>query len=70
MAGRGGFLFYVAKVLEGAGLVVVLVGLVLSIRLGLQEEGLASMRHEGIGLLVGGGLFALGWALERAAGAR
>jgi hypothetical protein len=63
-------LWILAKLLEGAGLVVVLVGVVLSIQLGLDEEGLDSMRYEGTALLVGGGLFVCGWLLERGVGAR
>lgn len=67
---RAPWLWWLAKALEGAGMLVVLVGLVLSVRLGLDEDGLASMRYEGTALLVGGGLFLLGWALERGLGAR
>jgi hypothetical protein len=64
------WLWYLGKGLEGLGMVVVLVGLVVSIRLGLDEEGLASMRYEGTALALGGGLFLLGWMCERAAGRR
>jgi hypothetical protein len=56
-----------AKLLEGVGLVVVLVGLFWSISFGLQEEGLKSMVYEFRGLFVGGALFALGLLLERLA---
>ncbi|MCB9913575.1 MAG: hypothetical protein H6828_00330 [Planctomycetes bacterium] len=58
------------KLLEGIGLLVVLVGVVLSIQLGFEEEGLASMAQEFYGLAVGGALFGAGWLLERWAGAR
>ncbi|MEX1025642.1 MAG: hypothetical protein WD226_11260 [Planctomycetota bacterium] len=58
-------LFWLGKALQGVGLVVILVGLVISIQLGLDEEGLASMAYEGWALLVGGGLFAVGWLLQR-----
>ena len=58
-------LYFVAKGLELIGMTVVLVGLVLSIRLGYQEEGLASMRYEMNALLIGGGMFAVGMFLER-----
>ena len=51
-------------------MVVVLVGLVLSIQLGMKEDGLESMRYEGTSLAMGGGLFMLGWWLERSLGAR
>jgi hypothetical protein len=58
-------LWLLAKFLELAGMMVVLVGLLISIQLGLREEGLASMKYEGTALLVGGGMFVLGWFLER-----
>lgn len=60
-------LFWTGKALEGIGLVVVLVGVVISIQLGMNEEGLASMKYEGTALLGGGGCFFLGWLLERGA---
>lgn len=53
------------KCLEGAGLVVVLAGVLLSIDLGLKEEGLKSMGVEFQGLGIGGGLFLAGYLLER-----
>jgi len=64
------WIWTLAKALEGVGLVVVLVGLLGSVHLGIGEEGLASMKMESYGLLVGGGLFALGWLLERRSGTR
>jgi len=67
---RGAPAWWLAKALEGAGMVVVLCGLVLSIRLGFRDEGLESMRYEGTALLLGGGLFALGYLLERVLGRR
>lgn len=63
-------LWLVAKGLEGLGLVVVLVGLVTSIQLGFQEEGLKSMKYESYALLVGGAIFLAGMLLERRIGAR
>jgi len=63
-------LWYVAKALELAGMIVVLVGLALSIGYGLDDQGMASMQHELRGLLIGGGLFAVGWLLESRLGAR
>jgi hypothetical protein len=59
-----------AKLLEGIGLVVVLVGVLISINLGFEEEGLASMAQEFQGLMVGGGIFLAGYLLERWAGTR
>jgi len=63
-------LWWLAKGLEGLGMVVVLVGVSLSIKLGMDEQGLASMQYESIGLLAGGALFVAGWLLERRIGAR
>ena len=59
-----------AKLLEALGLLVILAGLFLSVRLGLGEEGLASMGAEFQGLALGGGLFLAGWLLERRSGLR
>jgi hypothetical protein len=67
---RGRALWYVAKLLEGAGLVVVLVGVLFSMRLGFQDRGLESMGIEFRGLAIGGALFAAGWILERSLGSR
>ena len=64
------FLWLLAKGLEGLGLVVVLVGLVISVRLGFQEEGLKSMKYESYALLAGGAIFLCGMLLERRIGAR
>ena len=55
------------KLLQGVGLVVVLVGVVWSISYGLEDEGLKSMMYEFRGLAVGGALFTVGWLLERLA---
>ena len=63
-------LWYLAKLLEICGMIVLLLGLLQSISLGLEDEGLGSMASEFQGLAWGGGLFALGWLLERALGAR
>ena len=59
-----------AKGLEGLGMVIVLVGLVVSIQLGFQEEGLKSMKYESYALLGGGAIFLVGLWLERRIGAR
>jgi len=66
---RGG-LWWLAKVLEGVGLVVILVGVSLSIGLGLDEEGLASMKMEFQGLFLGGVLFLAGYLIEQRIRAR
>lgn len=63
-------LWMLAKGLEGLGLVVVLVGLVTSIQLGFQDEGLQSMKYESYALLGGGAVFLTGWLLERRIGTR
>ena len=47
-----------------------LVGVLISINLGFEEEGLASMAQEFQGLMVGGGIFLAGYLLERWAGTR
>ncbi len=63
-------LWYAAKFLEGAGLVLVLAGLAYSVSYGLAEDGLASMKVEMMGLAFGGGLFLAGVMIERSLGAR
>jgi hypothetical protein len=63
-------LWWLAKILQGAGLVVILVGLSLSIGLGLGEEGLASMQMEMQGLALGGALFLAGYLLAQRSGGR
>lgn len=63
-------LWWFAKGLEGVGMVLVLVGVFMSISLGYEDEGLASMAIEFKGLMVGGGMFLAGWLIERWIGAR
>lgn len=63
-------MWWVAKVLEGAGLLVVLIGLFISISEGLEDQGLKSMATEFQGLALGGGLFLLGVLIERSIGSR
>ena len=65
-----GALWWLAKLLEGVGMVIVLVGVFWSVSLGLEDDGLSSMAAEMKGLALGGGLFALGWMLERSLGTR
>jgi hypothetical protein len=64
------FLQRLAKFLEGLGLLIILVGLMMSVEMGMRDEGLSSMRAETYGLAAGGVLFAIGWFLERALGSR
>ena len=64
------YLWLLAKGLEGLGMVIVLVGLVLSIQLGFQDEGLKSMKYESYALVAGGAIFLAGMLLERKIGAR
>jgi hypothetical protein len=64
------WIWYAAKACEGIGLTVVLWGLVMSMNLGMQEDGLKSMAIEGYGLMIGGGLFLVGWLIERRIGSR
>ncbi|MFT5285277.1 MAG: hypothetical protein ACI8TQ_001439 [Planctomycetota bacterium] len=51
-------------------MLLVLVGLLMSIDMGMEDEGLKSMKYEGLGLAWGGGIFFAGWLLERSLGAR
>lgn len=62
------WLWRLGKLLELIGLAVVLGGVLLSIDLGLDEEGLKSMGTEFQALGVGGGIFLFGYLLERSAG--
>jgi hypothetical protein len=70
VSGTRGGLWWLAKGLEGVGMLVVLVGVFMSISLGLEDEGLSSMAAERKGLVWGGGLFLAGWVLERRLGTR
>ena len=63
-------LWWLAKGLEGVGMLIVLVGVFMSISLGLEDEGLGSMAIEMKGLALGGTMFLAGWLLERRLGAR
>ena len=63
-------LWGVAKLLEAAGLLVILVGVFWSVSLGLHDQGLESMGIEFRALGAGAALFALGWLLERSLGSR
>lgn len=64
---KGRWVWNLGKFLEFLGLVVIAVGVFLSIRLGIGEQGLASMAMEFRALGIGGGLFLAGWLLERLA---
>lgn len=63
-------LWWLAKALEGVGMVVVLVGVFISMSMGFEGRGLDSMAFEYQGLLAGGLLFVAGVLLERRLGAR
>ena len=63
-----GWLWSLAKALEGLGLVVILLGLVLSVQTGMRDEGMKSMTYELYGLVAGGVIFVVGWVLERTVG--
>ena len=63
-------IWVLAKILEGVGMVLVLAGVIVSMRLGFDDQGLESMAFEMKGLLAGGALFLIGWLLERWAGTR
>ena len=63
-------LWWIAKALEGVGMVLVLVGVFWSVSLGLEDDGLASMAIEMKGLALGGGMFLAGYLIERSVGAR
>ena len=63
-------LWMLAKALEGIGMVVVLIGLVLSVELGFRDEGMTSQYAELVALLAGMLLFGLGFVLERILGTR
>lgn len=63
-------LWMLAKALEGLGMVIVLIGLVLSVELGFQDEGMTSQYAELIALLVGMVLFGIGFLIERITGTR
>ena len=62
--------WWLSKVLEGVGLLVILVGVSLSITLGLEEESLESMAIEMKGLALGAVLFLAGILIERRIGSR
>ena len=64
------WLWTFAKGLEGVGLIVILLGLLISVESGMRDESMKSMTTEAYGLAIGGGLFFLGWLLERSLGAR
>jgi hypothetical protein len=64
------FLWWTAKVLEGVGMLVVLIGVFFSMSLGFEGRGLESMTYEFKGLFLGGALFLAGFILERRIGAR
>jgi len=56
------------RAMQGIGLLVVLVGVLMSVDLGMRDEGLESQRMELIGLGLGGGLFLAGLVVTRTVG--
>ena len=66
----GNFAYRFAKALEGIGLIVILVGLLISLGQGLGGAGLEAMRAETLGLGLGILLFVCGYVVERTLGTR
>ncbi len=66
----GNFAYRFAKALEGIGLIVILVGLLISLDQGLGGAGLEAMRAETLGLGLGILLFVCGYVVERTLGTR
>ncbi|MCP3917800.1 MAG: hypothetical protein GY711_19825 [bacterium] len=64
------WIWTLAKGLEGVGLIVILVGVLASVQLGMNDEGLESQEVELYALLAGAGMFGVGFALEKALGTR
>ena len=65
-----GWLWSLGKALEGLGLIVILIGLLVSVQTGMQDEGLKSMKYETYGLAAGGALFLVGFLIERSTGGK
>ncbi len=57
--------YVLARALQVMGMATVLAGLMLSVGLGLRDEGLQSMQYELYALAGGGVLFLLGRLLQR-----
>ena len=52
-------------------LILVLVGVVMSMQLGIGEgDSMESMKAESYGLAIGGAMFVIGWLIERSIGSR
>lgn len=56
------------RLMQGLGLIVTLVGVLMSVDAGMRDQGLESQRMELMGLLLGGGLFIAGWVVTRSTG--
>lgn len=54
------------RILQGVGLLVILVGVLMSVDAGMSDESLESQRIELMGLTIGGAMFLAGWVLTRA----
>ncbi len=53
------------RILQSIGLIVILVGVLMSVDAGMGDESLKSQRIELMGLMVGGGMFLAGWVLTK-----
>lgn len=65
-----GFLYKLAKFLEGLGLLIILAGVMMSVQLGMNDDTMKSMTSELYGLGIGATMFAAGFLIERSLGAR
>ncbi|MFT7676476.1 MAG: hypothetical protein ACI8QC_000447 [Planctomycetota bacterium] len=71
MAGvMGGYLYKLAKFLEGLGLLIILAGVMMSVQLGMNDDTMKSMTSELYGLGIGAAIFGAGFLIERSLGAR
>ena len=59
------FVWRLGRILQSVGLIVILVGVMMSVDAGMSDESLKSQRIELMGLMIGGGLFLAGWVLTK-----
>lgn len=62
------FVWQLGRLMQATGLIVVLVGVLMSVDAGMRDQSLESQRMELMGLLLGGGLFIAGWVVTRSTG--